>query len=404
MGSCSTKRDRRFLCQQIDDDAWVRATRANVIADFRSGYREPVDAFLAGRPQFQSLSSKLHEANHADLERMSAETRHESLHFLVLMLTGACNADCEICFTDRRRRRDELEASERARVLEEAAELGASYVYVPGEGEPTIDPGFFDFLESCRKNEIHAVVFTNGLIFSDPETADRYWGLSPDAAVARMIEYPVSFYHKFWSTSPELVGRMMRIPARSYHYTYVDGVSVPAGLARLMDRLPRERVGVEVVVERRNAYEVVDRMSPFIDDHGLAAIVEMIQHNGRVFGRETFDPTPAQERAVTPLLSPTSCAMATCKAVVTVRGFLSPRIAILEEQLPSPSSNVREGSLYDLLHETDYVVTRRYQLDCLCESLPVEWAGAREKLRVQTKNVSSPLIRSDRGRDVLRVV
>jgi hypothetical protein len=365
--------DHRFPVQRISRADWVTTTGANAAADYRCGHGAAVLPFLGARPEpeFRRLQASLPQLSGSELTELVGATRSSSLLFLVMMLTGACNANCTICFTDRRRKAGETEPALRDAVLRQARELGARFVYVPGEGEPTIDRGFWEFLDGCKRYGLEAVVFTNGISLSDDRTARRYFGLDADAAVERLLGYPVSFYVKYWSADPELVGEMMEIDASVYRFTQFDGQPVPAGLVRLLERFPRERVGIEVVIERRNAEEVAERIVPFARAHELSRIVEMIQHNGRVLDSRRFDVTPAQARLAAPLLSPTSCAMAPCKAVVTSRGMLSPRIAVLEQQIPGVPVHVGSGELFDLLHETEYLANLRYDVvNCLCEQLP----------------------------------
>lgn len=382
--------DPRFAVQRIEHDAWVRTTAANAAADYLAGFRGVVRDFLGQRaePEFRALGESLAGWSRAQAAAYAAEQRGHSLLFLVLMMTGACNADCGICFTDRRKKAGELDPASRRRLLAEARALGARYVYVPGEGEPTIDAGFWDFLEACRENGLQAVVFTNGIVLSDPASCRRYWGTTPEAAAARLAEYPVSFYVKYWSTDRAKTAALMGISPERTRFTERDGTPLPAALDLLMDALPRERVGIEVVVERRNVDEVRAEIVPFAQAHGLARIVEMLQHNGRIQGNGEYDVDPADARAAAPLLSVTSCAMATAKAVVTSRGWLSPRIAVLEHQLPPGPAHVRDGSLYELLHATDYLVERRYDINrCLCEVIPQELAGAASTVRVGLSSV-----------------
>lgn len=370
--------DHRFSVQQIERSAWVRATVVNAASDYLFGYQSVVDEFLTSRPEseFRILHGQLRDWSHRHLCDYVEANEHESLIMLVMMLTGTCNANCDICFTDRHRRAYELEPDERDRVLRQAHKLGARFVYVPGEGEPTIDGGFWQFLNTCRDLGLEAVVFTNGIILSDSASCRKYWELEPDAVVRRLQDYPVSLYLKFWSTNPEVVSEMTNVPAELYHYTRYDGILVPAGLARLLDALPRDRVGIEVVVEKRNADEVIEKIVPFAEEHSLPRIVEMIQHNGRVLNDGCFDPTPDQRYRAMSLLSPTSCSMATCMAVVTSCGFLSPRIAILEHQIPGKPVSVRSGSLFQLLHSTDYLSRLRYDIvNCLCEKIPMDLAS-----------------------------
>ncbi len=393
-GNCLTAVDRRFPIQQISEISWLKATAANAAADYAAGFQEVVDQFLDGRPDWQRFYEMLHTTSRTGIEEYLVHARQQSLAFLTLMLTGACNADCPICYTDRRRKHKELGAEDRRRVITEAKELGAQFIYVPGEGEPTIDSGWWEFLETCRDLELPAIVFTNGMIFGDENACQRYWGLTCAEAAARLLEYPVYLYVKYWTADAKLAAQMLAVSPARLPYERWDGTPVPRGLATLLDTLPRERMGVEVVIERRNADEVADVIAPFTDRHGLARIIEMLQHNGRTFGDPSYDSTPDQLERCEPLLSPTSCKLATCKAVVTVQGYLSPRIAVLEHQLPPERRKVLEGSLYDLLHTTPYIVERRYNLNCLCELIPLELAGGSDKVRAPLRNVTAPALAS----------
>ena len=387
--------DNRFPVQRVSHDAWVTATAANAAADHLAGYGPTVDRFLAGRPEpeLARLRARLARWPRERIQDHVGRTRGRSLAFLVLMLTGACNADCPICFTDRRRKAGELTIAERDDVLRQARALGARYVYVPGEGEPTIDRGFWEFAETCGELGLEAVVFTNGLLFGDAAAARRRWGCEPEEAIDRLARLPVSLYVKYWTPDAARAAEMLGIRADRCPYREYDGTPVPAGLEVLLRRFPRERLGLEVVVERRNADDVARRIVPFAERHRLARIVEMIQHNGRVLGDSGFDPSPEQVERTAGLLSPTSCTMATCKAVVTSRGWLSPRIAVLEHQIPGQPASVKGADLFGLLHETDYVVERRYEISgCLCETLPAALAPCKLPTRALAPNVPPPAL------------
>ena len=378
--------DRRFAVQQVPADDWRRATQVNIAADRAAGFADAARSFLRTRPDWAEFREFVDHASSHEVADYAQAHRSESLAFLVLMLTGACDADCAICFTDRRKKKGETTPAERRRLLEEAARLGARYIYVPGEGEPTLDPGWWDFMDAVREFSLEAVVFTNGLAFGDDAVAQRRWRCSSEKALERISHYPVSFYHKLWSFDPALTASMLRVNPERVPFRRWNGLQLPAGLASMLEVLPRERVGIEVVIERRNAHEVVDAIAPFSDELGLSRIIELLQHNGRTLGRAEFDPRPEDVEAARELLSVTSCTMATCKAVVTARGFLSPRIAILEHQLPEPA-RIDEGSLWQLLHNTSYIVSRRYQLACLCELEPAGLATDSDTILVRPENV-----------------
>ncbi len=398
MSHCTAAADHRFDIQKVDQATWLRAAAANATIDYRFGHRDTVERFLASSSAFalSGLADALRGSSLADLEILAEEARGRSLLFLALMLSGACNADCEICFTDRRKKSGETTPAERASLLAQAKALGCRYIYVPGEGEPTIDKGFWDLLEQCAIHDLHAVVFTNGLVFTNDEACRKAWGMTPERAIERLRQYPLSLYYKMWTTRPEFASQMLRLPKERLGYVQHAGIMAPAGLARLLDAWPRERLGLEIVVERRNADEVVEIIAPFATAHGLASIVELIQHNGRVLGDGRFDPTPQQLAHVEPLLSVTSCSMAVCKAVVTARGLLSPRIAVLESQIPGRPARVGDD-LFARLHDTDYIVERRYQVTrCLCENMPAALAPSRPTpVRVAASNISLEAFAND---------
>src|SRR5438270_7679056 len=206
--SCSAGTGRRFAVQRISQERWQRATAANLAADHLGGYDLWTSAFVDARPEWHNFGRFLRYSSPREVGSYVEEHRKESLAFLVMMLTGVCNADCPICFTDRKRKPHELGHAIRARVIQEAAELGAEYVYVPGEGEPTVDRSWWEFLEACRENNLQVVVFTNGLLFSEPKQCRAYWHCDPEEAVARLRDYPVSLYVKLWTTRPDLFGEI----------------------------------------------------------------------------------------------------------------------------------------------------------------------------------------------------
>ncbi len=98
-GNCLTAVDRRFPIQQISEISWLKATAANAAADYAAGFQEVVDQFLDGRPDWQRFYEMLHTTSRTGIEEYLVHARQQSLAFLTLMLTGACNADCPICYT-----------------------------------------------------------------------------------------------------------------------------------------------------------------------------------------------------------------------------------------------------------------------------------------------------------------
>ena len=74
-------------------------------------------------------------------------------------MTEACPHNCFHCFTDKNRRTLTLEQIKR--VIDEVAEMGAKAIDFLGEGEPTIDPHFFEIIDYTASKGIIPVVFTD---------------------------------------------------------------------------------------------------------------------------------------------------------------------------------------------------------------------------------------------------
>ena len=74
-------------------------------------------------------------------------------------MTEACPHNCFHCFTDKNRRT--LTLDQIKRVIDEIAEMKARAIDFLGEGEPTIDPYFFEIIEYTALKGIVPVVFTD---------------------------------------------------------------------------------------------------------------------------------------------------------------------------------------------------------------------------------------------------
>lgn len=74
-------------------------------------------------------------------------------------MTHLCPHDCFHCFTDKNLRT--LTLDQIKRVIDEIAEMKARAIDFLGEGEPTIDPEFFDIIEYTALKGLVPVVFTD---------------------------------------------------------------------------------------------------------------------------------------------------------------------------------------------------------------------------------------------------
>lgn len=73
-------------------------------------------------------------------------------------MTEACPLNCFHCFTDKNPRT--LTLTQIKRVIDEVAEMGARAIDFLGEGEPTIDPYFFEIVDYTSSKGIIPVIFT----------------------------------------------------------------------------------------------------------------------------------------------------------------------------------------------------------------------------------------------------
>lgn len=74
-------------------------------------------------------------------------------------MTEACPHDCFHCFTFKKKRT--LTLPDIKRVIDEIAVMGARAIDFLGEGEPTIDPWFFDIIEYTISKCVIPIVFTD---------------------------------------------------------------------------------------------------------------------------------------------------------------------------------------------------------------------------------------------------
>jgi hypothetical protein len=80
-------------------------------------------------------------------------------------------------------------------------------------------------------------------------------------------------YVKFWTTNKE--------KARNIYHTNVDfvernGITIPNSLDILLQTIPKERLGVEVVVREDNEQEIIEEIIPFCQEEEIKCFLEPI--------------------------------------------------------------------------------------------------------------------------------
>lgn len=374
-----------FEAQSFSEELENEVIRNNMTIDYYFGHIDILNEFVNRKPEFQKHLNDLSLLSYESLERLVKKVKNKSLLMTVIMLTGACNANCTICYTDRKLKPNELSFSEIKAIIDQTYDLGSRLIYIPGEGEPTLDRNLWKVLEYARVKGINVILFTNGILLSNDIEAKNRWQMSAEEIVKKLVEYPVSIYHKFWSTNPKLVVEMMNIDEKIYEYVNfsVKGrtINIPKGLFLLLKTFPKERVGIEVVVEKRNLNEIIDVIIPFVIESGVKSYIEPLLHAGRCFGVFDFDPEISKEEweKLEPWLSRQNCRRVGYKIVIHNNGYLSYGMALTLTQIAAPFEtekfNIRnlDGGLKDLfkiLHTNPYLVSGRYKINgCICEEV-----------------------------------
>ena len=160
--------------------------------------------------------------------------------------------------------------------------MGAQVTYWPGEGELTLLKTFWDVMNYQAQNNLPAVLFTNGSIFHDDNISKGVLGEISDGLVERLNrDYPgLHLYVKYWHSDPKIAAEMVGVNEREYPYEKLSGRNVPLSLAKLLQKVERERLGFEVMVSRGNYNDVVENLLPTTEELGIYAYVEPVIFSG----------------------------------------------------------------------------------------------------------------------------
>ena len=355
----------------------------NMMIDWSCGHKEVIEAFVSKNRKYKKYLYKIVKQDKVKLDKEIVNLKKSSLLMTVLMLTGKCNADCDVCYTDRVDSKNNLSREEIVSVIDQTYALGSRLLYIPGEGEPTLDASFWDILEYTYKIGMNVILFTNGIIFSNDKLSIAQWGISSDDAVRRLKKYPIYVYHKLWSLKNDKYADLIRVNKDEIDWGNVTinkkNYNLPRSLILLMNNLPRERVGVQVLVEKRNIGEVIYDIMPFVINSGLKCYMETILHSGRMIAGFDCDLKEKELCIISDLLCRKNCKRMAYKTVVHNDGTISPGVAINSRIIKANVDDICEYNIrksdgkglkdiYYLLHNLDYIVWGRYQIDkCLCE-------------------------------------
>lgn len=89
--------------------------------------------------------------------------KNKRMLMLMLEFSNICDLCCIYCLsTAGKPLPNELKLEEYKNILDQAKKLGAKTIFVPGSGEPTIDPNFWPVINYIAKKGMNTVLFTHG--------------------------------------------------------------------------------------------------------------------------------------------------------------------------------------------------------------------------------------------------
>jgi len=302
-----------------------------------------------------------------------------SLLLLALFFPGRCDADCPACYTNRRLRNGTLTLEERLAVIEQGARLGAKVMYVPGEGEPTLDRFLRSTIDFAFAFGMSSVLFTNGLLLSDSRSWRSVHGQAPEEFLEWAFERGVHLYFKYWHTRSEEFSQMMGIPVErliTERIRLCSGLraDVPLGILRARE-IASERVGIQIVAWDGFEPEF-RRITALARELELYSYVERPLNAGRCGGTATAL-TGTYARYVQEYLSQQQCERFLYSAVVLADGRITvcPAFSPLDRRgCGTASVRMPDGriDLLSALHSDSELSRTRFSglnAACLCKAV-----------------------------------
>ncbi len=372
-----------FKIQTPSSETIFNTVKNNLLIDYSFGYEDIITAFCTNNAQYNDWMHYIRQMTKDELSRHRNTLRKNTLLMTVLMLTGRCNADCEICYTDRDEKNDNITFEEIKCALDQTTNLGSKLIYIPGEGEPFLDKNIWKVLDYAKENDLKVIIFTNGILFSNNEICKQVLGENCDKIIQRLSNYPVYVYFKLWSLSPDKNAIMMNIPKDTITYIKHKQYNLPQGLTLLLKYLRKEQVGIESVIDKINILDIKNEILPLVKELNIRSFIEPIIHSGRCFNNFNHDPA-YNDLIQLPGIPNRECHRMSYKIVIHNDGSISPGIAIKTKNILSYNEskclnikNVMEsnGDIFDLLHSNDFLVASRYHVNgCLCEKMNLAFA------------------------------
>lgn len=191
-------------------------------------------------------------------------------------MTEACPHECAHCFTDKKKRT--LSFDEIKIIIDKLAEMGTYTIDFVGEGEPSIDPYFFDIVEYTISKGINVIVYSDvATKMNDPKFVEKLYKLgasvSPKCDSLFDEEYQNSVVQDktnlFFKKRNEAIELLIE---KGFNKISEDGTT---------------RMGFDMVVSRKNMHDV-EKTLHFYRKNNLWIIFSFFLTAGRS-AEEDFD-------------------------------------------------------------------------------------------------------------------
>lgn len=308
------------------------------------------------------------------------EFRKNSIYRLTIMHgPKECNFNClNYCCTEGIAK-GHLDKEQLVNVIDQAADLGVNVIYWPGLGELTLSKDFWDIQNYINKKGMKSVVFTNGSVFWNDNLAKESIGMDSDQLITKARNLGIHFYVKYWNSNPKKAAEMSGVKQKEYPFTSIQGKNIPLALSKLMEDVPKERLGVETMVSQENYQDVVKNIIPTINKLKIYGYLEPVIFSGKAEGKQKdLALNQEQYRSLANIFisGGTYCEKRQCVELILVGDGLSPGIVIPsrnEDKVIDNSGRVR--NIFDIFHNPYFRKARKIseKLDgCLCRAI---WNG-----------------------------
>lgn len=227
--------------------------------------------------KIKAISPPLIKGAHFTYAEIEEVRKSNKLLTLTLLLSNNCNLNCPYCYTDAGTAlSNELTFDECKSIIDQAKDLGAKTVWIPGSGEPFLDKNFykdgeFPLIDFANQKDLSVTFFTNGYFITKKIAHD-------------LKTKNVSIVTKVNSFNPNIQDFLVDSPGAFN--------KLQAGLKNLIEtgfnRDTPTRLGINTVITKQNYDEILD-IFKFCRGNNIIPYVSVTLHGGRANQHSELD-------------------------------------------------------------------------------------------------------------------